>query len=294
MTIETVTSRSDQSERLGTLTKFQRVGLRCNPFRVLDRSEFAEVFVDLTPEFSPQSLIDHDSQAIQIIGRSGHGKSSLLRAIQLEIEARYVEQDFNENAVSSSEFIYLPPERYVRIRRPAACTRFLLIDEAQRLSRRSTRVIRAWCKTSPFNRLVLGTHLSLDLSPISSTEIHLTQPTRGQLQSILQKRIDWARLSDASPLHLSDEAIDWLLNRSGGNLQLIERVLYDVVQNCIDDSGTIETPNYTHLISPMNLQSYDDQLQEMRRLVEVGEANSHRVVRPPRFGSWHKRLNVPD
>jgi energy-coupling factor transporter ATP-binding protein EcfA2 len=276
---ETVTFRPGQRVRLETLTQFQRAGLRCNPFRVLDRSEFAEVFIDSIPELSPQRLIDNDTQTIQIIGRSGHGKSSLLAALQQELETRSAEGISKRDFSKCCEFIYLPPERYIRVRRPAATTRFLLIDEAQRLSRRSVRIVKAWCQTSTLNRLILATHLSVNLSPMSSTEIYLASPTRARLQQILKRRIEWASLGDDCPLQLSNESIDWLLTQSGGNMQLIERVLYDVVQTCIEDLATDGSPNSDLEITPELLLPYSDVIQEMCRIEETGQANAHQIER---------------
>jgi hypothetical protein len=291
MTNQAIKLRPDQQERLSGLTRFQRFGLRCNPFRVMNRREFAEVFVDFTPQLSPQRLIDHDTQAIQILGRSGHGKSSLLRALQLELESPTCESRSQGDSSGCCEFIYLPPERYVRLRKPAASTRYLLIDEAQRLSRCSVRVVKAWCKTSPLNRLILGTHLSVNLSPIRSTEIHLAPPTRAILQRIVERRIEWASLGDTCRVTLSNESIDWLLTHSDSSLQLIERVLYEVVQTFVEDSATDKSPASSLTISPELLLPYTDPIQEMRRLDEAGQANSHRIERRSIYTELADSLN---
>lgn len=206
------------------LEHFARLGLRWNPFRVAERSEVPELFVP-GPRGSGwrvDEILGSDATVTQIIGPRGRGKSTLLAALGDRLRVDAVPFDH----------CYLQPEGPFRVQPPPRTdSRFLLIDEAQRLSWRGRREVLRWLRHAG-RRLIATTHAALRLRCGTGETVALEFPgvNVSRLQSLFRARIAWAG-GDPKRFGLTEEAACWLIERCGDNLRLMEMGLYELFQS---------------------------------------------------------------
>tara|TARA_R110002049_G_scaffold50370_1_gene142943 strand:+ start:32856 stop:33524 length:669 start_codon:yes stop_codon:yes gene_type:complete len=185
--------------------------LRRNPFGELSRDERARLAVVNAPELA--RLVENQRHAVQLIGECGRGKTTRMLALQK----------------------YLPDASYTYLAEDQPCGpipvgRPILIDEAQRLTRRARRAI--FCSGLP---LVLATHRDLS-RPLSRAGYHVTTQWIGQhadaehISQIMNRRIEAARLANGPVPTLSMQQADQLVARFGSDIRKMEAFLYDNVQ----------------------------------------------------------------
>lgn len=160
----------------------------------------------------------------QIVAKAGHGKSTFLAAVA---------EALNE-ADASVESIYLEPSLRTRVPVPQANLRVLILDEAERLTRRNLRRIVQWTRGG--GRLIVSSHqdLSRRLSGTAVRTIQLSGISRAALLRLFLARLHWAG-SDEKNFQLTEDAADWLIEVSQGNLRVIEAVLYESFQTIADE-----------------------------------------------------------
>ena len=205
------------------LLRFAALGLKWNPYRVPTSGEQRELYVPLhdLPGCSALEIARGAARFTQINGESGWGKSTLLgavRDVQFAEEIKY--QDY-----------YLSPEGPFCVKPSAPGVRHLLIDEAQRLSRRGRREIRKWLHIDANRRLIVTTHDNLDGEfGEPETTIELRPIDADRLRQFLVHRVKWAG-GDPERFELPLPTADWLIDRCGHNLRFIEMVLYEFFQS---------------------------------------------------------------
>ena len=194
---------------------FGHLNLSRNPFGELTREERVAAAVVDVEEL--RSWVD-DRHALQFIGDCGHGKTThLLALLSMFSEAKYV---------------YLPED--------TRCPTIpdgspLFIDEAQRLP--------LWRRFLVFRRnvpLVIGTHRDLS-RPLrrAGYRVRTIDVAHGltttRLTSILNRRIELARIGPAIVPRIDDVVSGKLLARFGPNVRAMEHFLYERVQACSGD-----------------------------------------------------------
>lgn len=212
--------------RVDQLCRFERIGLKWNPFRTVTSEEKREVYLaDLyeTIELADQVAFS-DAPYTQIIARAGHGKSTFLAAIAAVLD----------DAGTRFKSHYLQPSLRTRVRVPEDDVRILILDEAERLTRRNLRQLVRW--TSHGGRLIVSSHG--DLSGVAADSrnpvtIRLTDVTSVGLRRYFDTRLRWAG-SGEERFVLTPDGADWLLASSGGNLRVVAAVLYEFFQDVAD------------------------------------------------------------
>ena len=198
---------------------FAHLNLRFNPFGEIPLEHRAELaVVDL--ESIVNQLADRRA-AFQFIGDKGRGKTTHLLALA---------QHFPHAA-----YVHIPEDE----RPPIPVGDPLMIDEAQRLSR--------WTRWRVFRRkvpLVLGTHedysgeLKRAGREVTTIEVGGLLDA-GQLQKLLERRIELARRGEGSVPRVTRETIDHLLLEFGNDIRAMEGWLYEVFQN-LTEPGDVE------------------------------------------------------
>ncbi|MBC8291223.1 MAG: hypothetical protein H8E37_12995 [Planctomycetes bacterium] len=215
-----MTSRIDQ------LRRFERLGLKWNPFRVVTPAELCDVYVpDLYETLELAAQVAASGAAItQIIAPAGHGKSTFLSAVAEALD----------EASIPFESIYLQPSLRTRVPVPQTSLRVLILDEAERLTSRNLRRLAHWTATGP--RLVVSSHrdLSASLPGAEARTIRLPGVSRAGLLRLFLARLRWAS-SDEKKFELTGDAADWLIEVSRGNLRVIQAVLYESFQATADE-----------------------------------------------------------
>jgi hypothetical protein len=185
---------------------FAHLNLRHNPFGEATREERASLAVVELPELRP-------GDPVQFVGACGRGKTTHLLAIAaLRPEAEYVRLDEGEDRVRS--------------RSPV-----LLIDEAQRLRDVKGVLGRA---------LALGSHA--DLSSRAGRPLRtvlLEGLGLGRLESVVSRRIEWARRGPGPVPRVARTTLAKLLARHGDDLRAMEGDLYDAIQR-LEGPGDVE------------------------------------------------------
>ena len=194
--------------------------MRRNPFGELARDELAELAVLADEELS-RCHVGH-RQAVQLVGACGRGKTTRLLAIR-------------RNHAEAS-YVYLPEDEPC----PAIPTGSpLLIDEAQRLSRRVRRQI-----FSSGLPLVLATHCDLGhvlrrFGYSVRTYWIGSENTAERICRLLNRRVEASRLGPGRvPVVSMDEATQ-LAERFGSNVRAIEHFLYERVQTQVIQDGEV-------------------------------------------------------
>lgn len=209
--------------RHAQLHRFEQLGLRWNPFRVVRPDERADVFLPDLYRSTDSAEVIAKSRApfTQIIADSGHGKSTLLAAVTDTLD------DFDV----AYEKYYLPPALFARVATPTGNVRVLVIDEVERLTHWNRYRLLRW--TARGNRLIVSTHCDLSQTFAgSAVTVRIPEITDDGLQRYFQRRISWAG-GDAERFRLTTAATAWLLRVTSGNLRVVEAVLYEVLQSAV-------------------------------------------------------------
>ena len=217
---------TDVTSRIDQLRRFERLGLRGNPFRIPIPSERRDVYVpDLYGALELATQVASSGEAVtQIIARAGHGKSTFLAAVAEALD----ETD------TSFESIYLEPSLRTRVPVPQPDLRVLILDEAERLTTRNLRRLVHWTRSG--GRLIVSSHqdLSCRLPGIEARTIQLEGISRAALLRLFLARLQWAGSGEKN-FQLTEDAADWLIEVSQGNLRVIEAVLYESFQAIADE-----------------------------------------------------------
>lgn len=215
------------SSRVDQLHRFERLGLKWNPFRVVNPSEKPDVYIpDLYKTAAlAREIALSDSPFTQVIARAGHGKSTFLAAVA----------DTLRDAGISFEKLYLQPSVRIRVRVPKKDVRVLILDEAERLPGHNLKKLVGWTRRG--GRLIVSSHR--DLFPLvhlawSPMTIAFPQVTVDGLQQFFRTRLRWAGDTDQH-FELTADGAEWLLFFSEGNLRVAEAVLYEAFQVAADE-----------------------------------------------------------
>lgn len=204
---------------------WRHLGLRANPFQSLKREDWAEIAV-LPRQIA--AWMNKPSSILQVSGPSGAGKTSVLLAIRREL--------LKEG--QSPFYIYLrdgQPEPELR----QSPGRTLLLDEAQRLSRRSLdHLFKSANNGSDVERipsLIISTHKDFSAyarrySPdYKSFELGVIELE--DLELMLDRRIQHFTRNGHSEVHFRPHALRFLLDTFGMDLRAMEAFLYDFFQS---------------------------------------------------------------
>ena len=190
---------------------FAHLNLRRNPFGELPPLERVRVAVVDIACWLP--WLSGDRRALQWVGDCGRGKTTHLLALHARLP--------------QAAYVYLPEEGGCP---PIPAGRPLLIDEAQRLPWRTrSRVFNSGCP------LVLGTHVDLS-RPLRrhGYQVRTVQVAAGvdadRLATIINRRIDAARLAAGPVPQLSMGDAQRLLERWRDDIRGIEGFLYERMQ----------------------------------------------------------------
>ncbi len=214
--------------RVDQLHRFERLGLKWNPFRTVDHSEKADVYIpDLYRTTAlARDIAFSDSPFTQVIGRAGHGKSTFLTAVS----------DALDKAGVSFESRYLQPSLWTRVAVPGPDVRVLILDETERLSWWNLGSLLRWARQG--GRLIVSSHRDLSgpfshpaLRPVT---IAFPVVTAEGLQELFLTRLRWAGHVEGR-FELAPDGADWLLAVSEGNLRVVEAVLYEIFQVAADE-----------------------------------------------------------
>jgi hypothetical protein len=183
---------------------FSHLNLRFNPFGEIPAPDLARLALVSCPDLV-------EGEVVQFIGESGRGKTTHLLALGSRFP-HAVHEKLEEGQ-----------DRW-RARLPAHVPFFL--DEAQRARPRHLRALLASGRT-----VALGTHE--DLSRFSSRKVrtvHVGGPDAAKLETILARRIEWARRGPGPVPSVPRPTVTALLDRHGDDLRAILAQLYDVFQ----------------------------------------------------------------
>ena len=221
-------SMTSPESRLNQLRRFERLGLKWNPFRVVRPRERRDVFLPALYDSTASAFdIAHSAAPLtQIIADSGHGKSTLLAAVIQELQT----------ADTVFESHYLPPSLSARVATPARRIQVLVIDEFERLTRLNRYQLRRWAERG--HRLIVSTHRDLGVQSSAVETVRLSTVSDDGLQRYFEKRIGWAG-GDIAHSQLTADATSWLLRVTAGNLRVVDAVLYEVFQRAEPDGPLI-------------------------------------------------------
>jgi energy-coupling factor transporter ATP-binding protein EcfA2 len=183
---------------------FSHLNLRVNPFGEISAGDLARVALVACPALA-------EGEIVQFIGESGRGKTTHLLALASRFP-HAVHEKLEEG------------QHGWRTRLPPHAPFFL--DEAQRARPRHLRALFASGRT-----LALGTHD--DLSRFSSREVRTVRvggADAAKLETILSRRIEWARRAPGPVPWVPRSTVTALLDRHGDDLRAILGQLYDVFQ----------------------------------------------------------------
>jgi len=205
-----------------SLERFVRMGLGGNPFRVVPPGEVASLYEPLAPSRGPRAdgIAASSARFVQIIGAEGRGKSTLLSAIQPLLEEQGL----------TCERRFLPPDHDGRFDAPRDAAAVLLIDEAQRLRRKSRLAARSWLEVGD-RRLIVTTHEDLHRTFGDESEtVELPDADAEIVDRVFRRRIVTSG-GDADLIRLTPGAARWLAQASGGSLRWVERFCYELFQH---------------------------------------------------------------
>lgn len=237
--------REPDSLRHDQLHRFDRLGLKWNPFRVVRPDEVEAVYVnDLYDGIEQATAVATGSvKFTQVIAPAGHGKSTFLRATATALFVQDV----------CFEWHYLPRTLFSRVPIPASEVSVLIIDEVERLSRSNLRKLIRWCDRDS-GRLVMSTHNDLSSRfPSDVQTIELPGISAESLQRLFESRVRWAA-GETARFSLSADAANWLVEVSRRNVRVIEAVLYEIFQRA-DDSEPLQ-------ITKVNLEPWREFAEE--------------------------------
>jgi hypothetical protein len=246
--------------RIDQLTRFERLQLKWNPFRVIAAYEKADVYLpDLYhPSGLASQVAKSDEPFTQVIADAGHGKSTFLAAVG----HAFLEQD------TPIESTYLQPTLLTRVQVPNPETRILILDEAERLTKRNLRKLIRW--TERGGRLIVTSHTDLycrayarsasrKCARRNAATIRLPDVTAAGLQKLFRERVCWAAIAECRS-ELTTDGARWLLDASNGNLRTVEAILYELFQleaeSIVSDSDSPTGCRTALLVDERHLQKY--------------------------------------
>lgn len=198
------------------LERFARLGLQCNPFRVLEPDELVASFVPYDGESALElpRLLELDTALVEFSAGQGVGKTTLLRVL----EHHWKRQG------RSVEYHYLDAGRLDKL--PDPVSEIVILDEAQRMSRLERTRILDWLDATG-GHVVTGTHRFWRTRRVRLRRHRLPQLGLHRIGAFFRRRI--AMAGAGGRFALADDAARLLLRR-GVTLRRIERWLYEVFQ----------------------------------------------------------------
>jgi len=191
---------------------YEHLNLRYNPF--------GELPPDVRAALAVGASDVQAGEVLQLVGDSGRGKTTQLLALQQQLPGSVYE---------------LVPEGSTRVVHMQPPAEGLLLDEAQRVSKRHLRRLIAAART-----LVLGTHE--DLSGLSARPMRTVIFDRldlTKLDAILHRRIEAARRGPGPVPRVPRRQQQRLIDRFGNNIRAMEWLLYDIFQELRDATAPV-------------------------------------------------------
>lgn len=186
------------------------LNLRHNPFGELTESERVRLAVVCIDDVV--ALLHDSNSVVQYVGEKGHGKTTHLLKIR--------------DAFPSCGYVHIPEGE----RRPVPSGEPVLVDEAQRLTRRQRRHLFREDRA-----LVLGTHQDFQ-SELETARRQVTtiaacgQTSLKRLQQIVIDRIEFARREAGPVPTVHNRTLKRLLQTQGGDIRSMLKILYDALQ----------------------------------------------------------------
>jgi hypothetical protein len=189
---------------------YSHLNLRWNPFGEISQEDVAQLAVVQVEQYVER--LNHPGFALQFLGEPGRGKTThILKLHDYYPEAPYLH--FRENA----DIPAIPQAP------------LLFLDETQRLPRSLRRQV--FSRQASF---VIGTHYDhareLQKAGKVYNSIHLRGITRDHLETVIQRRIEWARRNPGPVPVISIGRIDQLIQEYGDDLLRILHQLYEEFQ----------------------------------------------------------------
>lgn len=227
---------------------YAHLNLTRNPFGAPPEEERAALTVCDAIETMAHALRTGSARVIQLMGESGRGKSSHLKALHAHFP--------------DAPWLYFPQDAPPPPLPPLSQTPFLFLDETQRLSWRQRQ--RLWRAST---RVALATHQDhrgeLFARRISFLHEEIGGLDAARLERILQRRLDWARRHPAQPIpSLSSTLIEGLLAHCGDDVRQMFGILYELVQR-MPSAGPIPWPPPEDL--PIQRPSFHRPMSAWRR-----------------------------
>lgn len=199
---------------------FHALGFRCNPFRALTDEEWVETAV-VPPQV--QQTLNKGYTNLQILGEKGYGKTTLL--LYLAAEKRR----------SSRRVCYEHiPEDGRTFQTSLQNLDYFCLDEAQRLTKKERKRL---LNHTPSPGLIVASHENLaplfaeNKRPLTTIQLQDTGPDH--LKAVLNKRLNYFSLENATPAPLSQQTINQLWQKFGRNIRAAEHHLYEYYQGLL-------------------------------------------------------------
>lgn len=187
------------------MTSFSSINLKFNPFGELDAEERREVAcVDLG---SLVNEVGQSKTAIQFLGDHGRGKTTHLLALHSHYRVIPYIKVFPDSRIS------LPKSN------------IYFIDSIENIP--FTSRLSLYKKV---NHLVFTTHknlsIELKLMRLSVTTRRISQQSVNKLQTIFQRRVDYAKKNCGPAPDVTQDMVARLINKFGDNIRAMEHELY--------------------------------------------------------------------
>lgn len=189
---------------------FESLNLRWNPFGAPALDDLAPLaVVDVEPFLE---RLRRPGFALQVLGESGRGKSTHLRALH--------------SYFPEAPYIWFPEGEKPS---PIPQAALLFLDETQRLPARLRRQV--FSRPASF---VIGSHMNhareLTRAGLEQVTILLQGLTNERLAEIIQRRIEWARRGPGPLPEVSEATMTQLIDQYGDDLSAILARLYEDFQ----------------------------------------------------------------
>lgn len=203
---------------LGDHGRFQRLGLKRNPFGTLTDAEQLEAIV------TPPAIDQLRANGIvnwQILGDRGRGKSTTLRLLMHHLTLDGVRIAYE--SVPIGDRTYKTETHHLDA---------FALDEAQRLNILERRRLFRFARTRP---LLIGSHADFSgwfaARNLSLNTVYAAKLTdRAHIETILSRRLAMFTLPGNAPMQFTPEAIDYLWQRFRDDIRSMEHHLYRVFQ----------------------------------------------------------------
>jgi len=210
---------------------FEHLNLRWNPFGEVSPEERGRLAVLDIERFVPR--LAKPGFAVEFVGDCGRGKSTRLRYLWDHFEdapymrvAELPQTGFFRNRFSKNS---LPTHGKLPKEILATSWPLLFLDEAQFLSRRQRRRL-----IKPTSSFAVATHESLAAdfkrAGLEYESVEVAGISVELVDSIIKRRIEWARRAPGPVPSVSRAAIEGLIERHDDHIRGMERHLYEVFQ----------------------------------------------------------------